>query len=147
VRGPLPSSTPALKGFASSGEDAGLSLCEEGESIGFLMFEWLKSVVVRRQDGSAVFSVHRRTAFTSHASLSGAFTGRIKRIGRTYVSSAATFTQAVSGVLTGPHGEIIVYDVPADTELIRLKFAPGATPEIRAAMIGIAVLYEHDFRR
>ena len=63
------------------------------------------------------------------------------------MSSITTFTQAVSGVLTGRDGEIIVYDVPVDRELIRLKFAPSATPQIRAAMIGIAVLYEHDYRR
>ena len=72
--------------------------------------------------------------------------GKILRRGRAYVSSVTTMSQAVSGVLTGPHGEVIVRQVPEDGELIRLKFTPDATPEIRATMIGIAALYEHDFR-
>lgn len=134
-----------LQGFTADGQDARLWLCEEGEAFGLLMFEWLKKVVVRRGDRSAVFTITRRTDFTSRARIAGV--ARIHRRGRTYRAGITELTQAASGVLTGRHGEVIVRDLPVERELIRLRFALGATPEVRAAMIGIALLYEHDFRR
>src|SRR5262245_56524058 len=100
-----------LQGVTADGEDARLWLCEEGERIGLLMFEWLKRVVVRRPDRTAVFTVHRRTSFTSHARLTGEVTSAVRRLGRAYVSPLTTMTQAASGVLTGPHGEALVYEM------------------------------------
>ena len=109
--------------------------------------EWYRRVVLRTADRREVFTVHPRRVLTSSARLSGRFPTTIRRRGRAYVSAQTTFTQAASGVLTGAHGEIIVYDVPETGELMRLRFAPSAAPAARAAMIGIAVLYEHDLRR
>jgi len=136
-----------LQGFTYDGEDARLWLCEEGERIGLLMFEWNKRVVIRRGDRSAVFTVHRRRALTSHARLSGEVSTTIERDGRRYVSPLGVMTQAATGVLTGMRGEAIVHETPIDGELIRLRFGLGTSPELRATMIGIALLYESDHRR
>ncbi len=108
------------------------------------MFAWLKRIVARRHDKLELFTVRRRTDFTSRARVGAE---SIRRVGRAYVSAATTMTPAATGVLTGSHGELIVRAEPVDRELMRCTFAPTAAPETKAVMIGIALLYLHDLTR
>lgn len=137
-------SATVLQAYTSLGDNAGFSLYEEGEEVGFLMFAWLKRVVARRHDKLELFTVHRRTDFTSRARVGAE---SIRRAGRAYVSASTSLSPAATGVLTGPHGEVIVRAEPVDRELIRCTFAPAAAPETKAVMIGIALLYLHDLTR
>src|SRR5438128_1174133 len=98
-----------LQGFTANGDDAQLWLCEEGERIGFLFVEWLKRIVVRRGDRSPVFTLHRRSAFTTRGRLSGAFAGSVRRDRRDYVAGSMRFSPAANGVVVGAGGEVIVF--------------------------------------
>lgn len=142
---------PILHGFGADGSDAGLHLCVEGELVGFLLLEVPRPIVMRRADQTHLFTVTLRSFLGATGRLvapSGATLAKLTRSKRDWVARDAggaeltRFTQAAEGVLTGPHGELIVRREPVEGELLSLKFATPS-PLVRAAMFGVAALYDY----
>lgn len=143
-----------MLGFTPDGADSGLTLVEEGEGIGFLMFEWPRRVSLKAA-GVTVFTVKRKKAFTSSAKVvlpNGELLASIERHGRAYVARDPGGNELLrsqtmaDGVLLANGHELIVRAEPVDRELIWVKFAENAPVLQRAALLGIAMLYEFDFR-
>lgn len=99
-----------------------------------------------RRDGALLFTVRLRSLFGKTARVfdaQGALLTPISRDGRSWVAGQLTrLEEAATGVLSGPHGEIIAREEPVDGELVRFTFRTD-DPHIRAALFGIFALYDY----
>jgi hypothetical protein len=150
-----------LEGVTGTGENAGLWLCEEGDELSLLWWRWLRPVVLRRTDRSRVLTIRRRHhGFASSAEVRGAdgqLHATVRREGPrrrgSYLARDAHGAEVLrcvssdaAGALVSMLGVVLVREIPVDRELLRLTFAPGAAPLVRAALFGVALLCEHDLR-
>ena len=106
---------------------------------------------MRRGDQTVLFTVRLRAFLGTTGTIVDASRRTIARLRqrkRDYFAidesdlELTRFNEVAEGVLTGPHGELIVRETPVDGEAIRLKFATQS-PELRATMMGIAALYHY----